>query len=97
MPPASPATMPLPALSGDRLLTYQAMRLLIRLDAELRYTRIDVNEDRFRRIMQARPRAVARIRRRWDRLNRQPPIPLGSLRRRYHANLMRYLYESRQE
>jgi len=89
LPPASPATMSLRALSGDRLLTCQAMRLLIRLDTELRYARADFNDDRFRRIMRARPKVVDRLRRRWAMLNPQPQIPLGSLRRRCHANLTR--------
>src|SRR6266849_1883202 len=81
------------ALIGERLLTYQAMRLLMRLDTEMRCARADFNDDRFRRIMQARSKAVLRLRRRWEMLNPQPRIPLGSLRRRYHANLTRYLYQ----
>lgn len=88
--------MPLRALSGDRLLTYQAIRLLMRLDTELRYARADFHEDRFRRIMRARPKAVVRLRRRWVMLDPQPSIPLGSLRRRYHANLAQYLYKPSQ-
>ena len=84
------------ALIGERLLTYQAMRLLMRLDAEMRCARADFNDDRFRRIMQARSRAVKRLRRRWEMLNPQPRIALGTLCRRYHANLARYLYEPRQ-
>jgi hypothetical protein len=83
-------------LSGDRLLACEAMRLLMRLDAELRYARADFNQDRFRRLMQARPKAVIRLQRRWVKLDPQPLIPLGSLRRRYHANLAGYLYQPRQ-
>ena len=72
------------------------MRLLMLLDTELRYARADFNEDRFRRIMRARPKAVSRLRRRWAMLNPQPAIALGSLRRRYHANPILYLYQPRQ-
>jgi hypothetical protein len=95
-PPPSKANASPYALTGDRLLAYQAIRLLMRLDTELRYARADFNEDRFRRIMRARPKVIARLRRRWAMLNPQPQIPLGSLRRRYHANLTRYLYQTRQ-
>jgi hypothetical protein len=82
-------------LSGDRLLAYQALRLLTRLDQELREARADWNRDSFRRIMRARSKAVARAQRRWAKLDPQPFLPLGSLRRRYHANLARYLYDPR--
>jgi hypothetical protein len=92
-PPPSKARPSPYALTGDRLLTCQAMWLLMRVDTELRYARADFNDDRFRRIMRARPKAVARLRRRWAMLNPQPQIALGSLRRRYHANLAQYLYQ----
>jgi hypothetical protein len=81
-------------LSGQRLLTAQALQLLIRLDRELTEARADWNEDRFRRVMRARSKAVSRARRRWNSLNRAPAIGLGELRRRYHANLAGYLYEA---
>jgi hypothetical protein len=84
------------ALSGDRLLTRQAMRLLMRLDGDLRHARADFNQDRFRRIMHARSKAVARLRRRWAKIEPAPSMPLSNLRRRYNANLAGYLYESRQ-
>jgi hypothetical protein len=80
-------------LQGERLLVAQAMRLLIRIDRELREVRSDWNQDRFRRLMHARPKAVSRLRRRWLALNPSPTLSLGSLRRRYHANLTRYLYD----
>lgn len=80
-------------LSGERLMAAQALQLLMRLDAELREARADWNQDRFRRVMQARMRAALRVFRRWSRLNPQPLVPLGSLRRRYHANPTRYLYQ----
>ena len=80
-----------PRLPRDRELAAEAMTLLMRLDADLREARADWNEDRFRRIMRVRPRAVNRLQRRWERLNPQPSTPLGSLRRRYHANLAGYL------
>jgi hypothetical protein len=67
--------------------------LLMRLDWELRKARADWNQDRFRRLMKARCKAVSRVRRRWNSLDPAPPIGLGKLRRRYHANLARYLYE----
>ena len=78
-------------LPRDRELAAEAMTLLMRLDADLREARADWNEDRFRRIMRVRPRAVNRLQRRWQRLNPQPSTPLGNLRRRYHANLAGYL------
>jgi len=81
-------------LSGERLLAAQALQLLMRLDRELREARADWNQDRFRRVMRARSKAVARVRRRWNILNPAPAIGLGTLRRRYHANLAGYLYEA---
>jgi hypothetical protein len=83
-------------LSGERLLTAQALQLLMRLDRELREARADWNQDRFRRVMRARSQAVSRVRRRWRSLNPAPAIALGKLRRRYHANLAGYLYEPRE-
>jgi len=81
-------------LTGDRLLADQALQLLLRLDRELRQARADWNQDRFRRVMRARSKAVARVRRRWYSLNPAPANGLGKLRRRYHANLAGYLYQS---
>jgi hypothetical protein len=81
-------------LSGDRLITAQALQLLMRLDLELRVARADWNQDRFRRVMRARSKAVSRVRRRWSRLDPGPRIALGKLRRRYHAGLAGYLYEA---
>lgn len=81
-------------LSGDRLLAAQAMGLLIRLDQDLREARAQFNQDWFRRLMLTRHNAVARLRRRWSKISPAPTIPLGSLRRRYHANLSKYLYGS---
>ena len=88
-------TSPRPFLKPDRKLAFEAMTLLMRLDGELRESRADWNQDRFRRLMRLRPRVVARLRRRWEILNPLPPIPLGTLRRRYHANLAGHLYESK--
>ena len=82
-------------LTGSRLLTFEAMHLLISLDRDLREARAQWNEDWFRRLMRIRPKAVSRLRRRWAKLDPPPAIPLGTLRRRYHANLARYLYQSR--
>lgn len=79
-------------LTGGRLLTYEAMHLLILLDRDLREARAQWNQDWFRRLMRIRPRAVSRLRRRWAKLDPPPAIPLGTLKRRYHANLSRYLY-----
>jgi len=78
----------------DRGLAVEAMTLFMRIESEVREARADWNQDRFRRLMRLRPRAVARLRRRWKRLNPTPQVPLGSLRRHYHANLSCYLYES---
>ena len=82
-------------LTGDRLLTFEAMHLLISLDRDLREARAQWNQDWFRRLMRIRPKVVSRLRRRWSKLDPPPAIPLGTLRRRYHANLARYLYPSR--
>jgi hypothetical protein len=79
-------------LTGGRLLTYEAMHLLILLDLDLREARAQWNQDWFRRLMRIRPKAVSRLRRRWAKLDPPPAIPLGILKRRYHANLSRYLY-----
>src|SRR5947207_15016959 len=87
-------TSPPKSLSPDRKLAAQAMTLFMRIESEMQEARADWNQDRFRRLMRLRPRAVTRLRRRWERLNPQPRIPLGSLRRRYHANLSCYLHES---
>lgn len=81
-------------LSDERLLAAQALQLLMRLDRELREARADWNQDRFRRLMRARAKAVSRVRRRWNGLDPAPAIGLGKLRRRYHANLAGYLYEN---
>ena len=83
-----------PKLNCDRELTAQAIRLLMRLDFELRAARADWNDDRFRRIMRLRPRAVRRLIRRWERLDPKPVVPLGNLRRRYHSNLAGHLYDA---
>lgn len=80
-------------LSVERLLAVQALRLLMSLDSELRGARADWNQDRFRRVMRARSQAALRVLRRWYRVNPPPSVPLGSLRRRYHANLAGYLYQ----
>ena len=83
---------PPPVLAGDRLLAYEALRLLMRLDRDLREARAQWNQDWFRRLMHARPKAVFRLQRRWEEVDPPPAIPLGSLTRRYHANLAEYLY-----
>lgn len=80
-------------LAGERALGAQALQLVMRLDRELREARADWNQDRFRRVMKARSKAVSRVRRRWKGVNPAPAIGLGELRRRYHANLAGYLYE----
>ena len=79
-------------LTGSRLLTFEAMHLLISLDRDLREARAQWNQDWFRRLMRIRPKAVSRLRRRWAQLDPPPAIPVGTLRRRYHANLAQYLY-----
>ncbi len=83
----------LPVLTGELLLTAEAMRLLIRLDRDILEARAQWNQDWFRRLMHARSKAVSRLRRRWLAVNPPPTLSLGSLRRRYHANLARYLYD----
>lgn len=81
------------SLPPRRELAVEAMTLFMRIESEVREARADWNEDRFRRLMRLRPKVVARLQRRWERLNPLPRIPLGSLRRRYHANLAGHLYE----
>ena len=80
-------------LACEQLLGAQAVQLLMRLDRELREARAQWNRDWFRRIMHARSKAASRLQRRWGKINPPPAISLGTLRRRYHANLSRYLYE----
>ncbi len=82
-------------LTGERLLVAQAMQLLMQLDRALLEARIHWNQDRFRRLMHIRPKSVLRVRRRWAKLDPTPVVPLGGLRRRYHANLAGYLYDSK--
>ena len=83
------------ALVGDRLLAFQALQLLMRLDRDLLEARAQWNQDWFRRLMRIRPKAVRRLARRWERLTPAPSIRLGTLRRHYHANLACYLYDTR--
>jgi hypothetical protein len=90
-------TSPPQPLSLDRKLAIEAMTLFMRIESEVREARVDWNQDRFRRLMRLRPKAVTRLRRRWNRLNPQPRIPLGSLRRRYHPNLAGHLYAVAQD
>ncbi len=80
-------------LIGERLLTAQAMRLLMRLDRDLREDRSQFNQDWFRRLMRVRSKAASRLRRRWEEIYPTPTVPLGNLRTRYHANLSKYLYQ----
>lgn len=79
-------------LTGERLLAAEAMRLLMRVDHDILEARAQWNQDWFRRLMRIRPKAVSRLRRRWAKLDPPPAIPLGTLKRRYHSNLSRYLY-----
>ena len=83
------------ALADEPLLGAQAMRLLMRLDRQLLEARAQWNRDLFRRVMHARSKAVLRLQGRWARVAPTPAIALGPLRRRYHANLARHLYEPR--
>ena len=67
------------------------MTLLMQIDGNVILARADWNEDRFRRLMRLRPRAVRRLQRRWAKLVYEPRTALGSLRRRYHASIAAYL------
>lgn len=87
-------TSPRTYLKPDRKLVFEAMTLFLRIESEVKEARADWNQDRFRRLMHVRSKAVCRLRRRWLALNPQPTLPLGGLRRRYHANLARYLHET---
>lgn len=90
---SAPSPAP-PVLGLDRELAAEAMTSLMRIDGELKYARADWNDDRYRRLMRLRPKAVTRLQRRWARLNPKPRIPLGTLRRRHHANIAGHLYEA---
>jgi hypothetical protein len=79
-------------LTGERLLAAEAMQLLMRVDHDILESRAQWNQDWFRRLMRVRPKAVSRLRRRWAKLDPTPAIPLGTLKRRYHASLAKYLY-----
>ena len=57
----------------------EAMQLFMRLDRELLEARAQWNQDWFRRLMRIRPRAVRRLRRRWERLESATLYPLGTL------------------
>ena len=81
-------------LTAKQLLAAESMQLLMRIDRDIREARGQWNQDWFRRLMRIRPKAVSRLKRRWAKLNPPPAISLGPLRRRYHANLARYLYQS---
>ncbi len=81
------------ALTGERLLAVQAIRLFIGLDRELVEARSQFNQDLFRRVMRTRSKAVLRLQRRWAKIPSAPAIPLGSLKRRCHANLAGHFYE----
>jgi hypothetical protein len=72
------------------------MQLLMRLDGDILEGRTQSNQDWFRRLMRIRPKAVSRLRRRWTNLDTPPTIPLEPLKRRYHANLAKYLYRVRE-
>jgi len=75
----------------ERQLAVEAMSLYMLVENEFREARADWNQNRFRRLMRLRPRVAARLRRRWEILNPQPRIPLGTLRRRYHPNIAGHL------
>lgn len=84
-------TAPRKSLPPERELAAQAMTLFMRIESDVREARVDWNQDRFRRLVRLRLRAVARLRRRWEKLNPSPRIPLGNLRRRYHASIAGHL------
>ena len=65
-------------ITVNRLLVAQAMSLLMRLDQDLEEARAQFNQDWFRRIMRARPKAVSRLRRRWSKIVPPRRIALGS-------------------
>jgi hypothetical protein len=85
---ASPAV-----LTGKQILAVQAVLLLLRIDGEITEARSQWNQDWFRRLMRLRRFAISRLRRRWTKLEPTPAVHLGNLRRRYHANIARHLYE----
>ena len=77
------------------ILVDEAFQLLKRIDRDIQEARAQWNADWFRRLMRLRPKAVRRLQRRWDKVSDKTLIPLGPLRRRYHANISLYLYEPR--
>src|ERR1051325_12107977 len=56
-------------LTGSRLLTFEAMHLLMSIDRDLREARAQWNQDWFRRLMRIRRKAVARLKGRWAELD----------------------------
>ncbi len=83
-------------LVGNRLLTAQAMRLLMRVDRDFRKARSQFNQDWFRRLMRIRVKAVRRLHRRWGKIDPPPLLPLGKFQRKYHANLAGYRQNPRE-
>jgi hypothetical protein len=81
-------------LTGERLLAAEAMYLLMRVDREILKARAQWNQDWFRRLMRIRRITVLRLRRRWAKLDPPPANPLGTLKRRHHANLAKYLNQA---
>ena len=67
------------------------MTLLIRVDRAIREARAQFNQNWFRRLMRVPQFAVKRLRRRWATVDPPPLLQLGQLRRRYHANVAKYL------
>ena len=75
------------ALCVERVLTLQAMLLLIHLDRAQLEARAQWNQDWFRRVMRVRKSAVRRLQRRWSSIQPRPKLALGKLSRRYHPNI----------
>jgi len=80
-------------MTGEQLLAAQAMRLLMRLDSELFRGTSPIQSGLVSPGYAYPSESSFPTKRRSAKLDPPLIIPLGTLRRRYHASLAKYLYE----